>query len=144
MSAAPSKQQILALYRAHISAARSFSSYNFREYFMRRTRDSFRAHLFPETSIEAKELSKSAATLASVPTSTAPQQVPTSPLSETSLKQFYENAQEELKALQRAAVTNMMYAGSSRLVVEDQRMRDWVVRTSPEAEGGAGGDAEQK
>ncbi|WFD08337.1 hypothetical protein MVES1_003709 [Malassezia vespertilionis] len=120
------------------------SSYNFREYFMRRTRDSFRAHLFPETSIEAKELSKSAATLASVPTSTAPQQVPTSPLSETSLKQFYENAQEELKALQRAAVTNMMYAGSSRLVVEDQRMRDWVVRTSPEAEGGAGGDAEQK
>ena len=50
---APTREQILMLYRAHLATARSFASYNFREYFVRRTRDQFRAFLYPETSDEA-------------------------------------------------------------------------------------------
>ncbi|KAG6869199.1 hypothetical protein C0993_009062 [Termitomyces sp. T159_Od127] len=39
----PTRAAILALYASSLRAARAFSSYNFREYFVRRTRDSFRA-----------------------------------------------------------------------------------------------------
>ncbi|KAI6002100.1 hypothetical protein EDD15DRAFT_1579784 [Pisolithus albus] len=39
---APSRQQILRLYGSTLRAARSFSSYNFRNYFVRRTRENFR------------------------------------------------------------------------------------------------------
>ncbi|KAI6014423.1 hypothetical protein PISMIDRAFT_89311 [Pisolithus microcarpus 441] len=38
----PSRQQILRLYGSTLRAARSFSSYNFRNYFVRRTRENFR------------------------------------------------------------------------------------------------------
>ncbi|KAI6041494.1 hypothetical protein EDC04DRAFT_2565603 [Pisolithus marmoratus] len=38
----PSRQQILRLYGSTLRAARSFSSYNFRSYFVRRTRENFR------------------------------------------------------------------------------------------------------
>ena len=51
---APTREQILMLYRAHLATARSFASYNFREYFVRRTRDQFRALLYPETSSAAE------------------------------------------------------------------------------------------
>lgn len=40
---APSRAAILALYANSLRVSRSFSSYNFREYFLRRTKDSFRA-----------------------------------------------------------------------------------------------------
>ncbi|KAI6126837.1 hypothetical protein F5141DRAFT_1186166 [Pisolithus sp. B1] len=39
----PSRQQILRLYGSTLRAARSFSSYNFRNYFVRRTRENFRS-----------------------------------------------------------------------------------------------------
>jgi len=43
MAAVPSRRAILDLYSTMIRTSRSFSSYNFREYFLRRTRDTFRA-----------------------------------------------------------------------------------------------------
>lgn len=40
---APSKQAITSLYHNMLRSSQSFSSYNFREYFQRRTKDTFRA-----------------------------------------------------------------------------------------------------
>jgi hypothetical protein len=42
-AAAPSREAILNLYNSTLRTARSFSSYNFRQYFVRRTQMSFRA-----------------------------------------------------------------------------------------------------
>lgn len=136
---APTRQQLLTLYRQHLATSRSFvctsvsiltqASYNFREYFVRRTKDVFRAHLYPESSEVAQSVSASAAKLAHVPTAPAEVHAPNA-----SLAQFYEDMRAELRVLQRAAVTNMMYAGE-RLVVEDPARRDWIVRSSNEAEG---------
>ncbi|KAF6751652.1 hypothetical protein DFP72DRAFT_906776 [Ephemerocybe angulata] len=41
--AAPSKQAIKSLYHNMLRSSQSFSSYNFREYFERRTKETFRA-----------------------------------------------------------------------------------------------------
>lgn len=41
--ATPTRQAILNLYHTSLRTSQSFSSYNFREYFVRRTKDSFRA-----------------------------------------------------------------------------------------------------
>ncbi|KAF5368816.1 hypothetical protein D9758_003015 [Tetrapyrgos nigripes] len=41
--ATPSRQMILNLYSSTLRTAKSFSSYNFRNYFVRRTRDVFRS-----------------------------------------------------------------------------------------------------
>lgn len=101
------------------------NSYNFRQYFERRTRDSFRAHLYPGTSEASQSVSESAEKLSKVPTSTSDATSVASP----SLSEFYEDKAAELKVLQRAAVVNQMYAGD-RLVVEDPSMRDWIVRSS--------------
>ncbi|WFD22796.1 hypothetical protein MEQU1_001473 [Malassezia equina] len=125
-AAAPTREQIMALYRAHLATARAFNSYNFRQYFERRTRDSFRAHLYPGTSEASQSMTESVEKLSNVPTSTsgvAP--APEKP----SLADFYKDKRAELKVLQRAAVVNQLYAGD-RLVVEDPSMRDWIVRSS--------------
>ncbi|EEB97635.1 hypothetical protein MPER_03009 [Moniliophthora perniciosa FA553] len=42
-SAAPTRRMILSLYGSTLRTSRSFSSYNFRNYFLRRTKDQFRA-----------------------------------------------------------------------------------------------------
>ncbi|KAI0305290.1 hypothetical protein B0F90DRAFT_1625499 [Multifurca ochricompacta] len=42
MSNPPSTKLILQLYASMLRTSRSFSSYNFREYFLRRTRNTFR------------------------------------------------------------------------------------------------------
>ncbi|KIK64955.1 hypothetical protein GYMLUDRAFT_160373 [Collybiopsis luxurians FD-317 M1] len=39
----PSRRAILSLYQSSLRTANSFSSYNFRNYFIRRTKDTFRA-----------------------------------------------------------------------------------------------------
>jgi len=43
MAAPPSPQAILSLYSSTLRAAKSFSSYNFRNYFSRRTKENFRS-----------------------------------------------------------------------------------------------------
>lgn len=106
------------------------ASYNFREYFVRRTRHQFRAHLFPDSSEAAHSVNTSASKLSNVPT--ADSSVPAlEPMSAEKLAQFYADAVHELQVLQRAAITNRMYAGE-RLVVEDEARRDWIVRSSDE------------
>ncbi|GLB39788.1 putative complex I LYR family protein [Lyophyllum shimeji] len=42
MATPPSREAILNLYHTMLRTSRSFSSYNFREYFVRRTKDTFR------------------------------------------------------------------------------------------------------
>jgi hypothetical protein len=42
MTTTPSPRAILSLYSATLRTSRSFSSYNFREYFLRRTKAAFR------------------------------------------------------------------------------------------------------
>ncbi|PCH36892.1 hypothetical protein WOLCODRAFT_140631 [Wolfiporia cocos MD-104 SS10] len=42
MAAAPTKQALLELYNTTLNTSRAFSSYNFRQYFERRTRNTFR------------------------------------------------------------------------------------------------------
>ncbi|KZT08162.1 uncharacterized protein LAESUDRAFT_649885 [Laetiporus sulphureus 93-53] len=42
MATAPTKQALLELYHNSLRTSRAFSSYNFREYFVRRTKDEFR------------------------------------------------------------------------------------------------------
>ena len=43
MTTPPSPRAILSLYSSTLRAANSFSSYNFRNYFLRRTKESFRS-----------------------------------------------------------------------------------------------------
>ncbi|KAJ3809205.1 hypothetical protein EV368DRAFT_50665 [Lentinula lateritia] len=43
MSNPPSRRAILSLYHSTLRTSKSFSSYNFRNYFIRRTKDTFRA-----------------------------------------------------------------------------------------------------
>ncbi|KAL4071745.1 hypothetical protein J3A83DRAFT_4092602 [Scleroderma citrinum] len=43
MVTSPTRQQILRLYGSTLRAAKSFSSYNFRNYFVQRTRENFRS-----------------------------------------------------------------------------------------------------
>ncbi|TRM63874.1 hypothetical protein BD626DRAFT_536616 [Schizophyllum amplum] len=42
-TAVPSKHAILSLYHSTLRVSNSFSSYNFRNYFLRRTRETFRS-----------------------------------------------------------------------------------------------------
>ncbi|TFK31877.1 hypothetical protein BDQ12DRAFT_693410 [Crucibulum laeve] len=43
MSGTPSRRAILGLYSTMLRTSRSFSSYNFRQYFVRKTKDTFRS-----------------------------------------------------------------------------------------------------
>ncbi|KAJ7481651.1 hypothetical protein FB451DRAFT_1030760 [Mycena latifolia] len=43
MAAAPTRRSILSLYATMLRTSHSFSSYNFRTYFVRRTQETFRA-----------------------------------------------------------------------------------------------------
>ncbi|KIM67761.1 hypothetical protein SCLCIDRAFT_1209890 [Scleroderma citrinum Foug A] len=45
MSTPPTRRALLGLYASTLRAARTFRSYNFRNYFMQRTRDNFRTML---------------------------------------------------------------------------------------------------
>jgi len=43
MANPPSRTALISLYTSMLRTSRSFSSYNFRQYFVRRTKDTFRA-----------------------------------------------------------------------------------------------------
>lgn len=101
---------------------------------MRRTRDQFRAQLFPDSSEEAKSLQSSATTLANTATGKTATLPSMEPLSAEGLAKFYVEARQELRVLQRAAVTSMMYS-NNRLVVEDEQKKDWIIRAPAEGQG---------
>jgi hypothetical protein len=63
------RNHVLALYKEQLTVAQSFSSYNFREYFVRRTKDRFRSELpslldaaYSSSSIEGSAALKALAT----------------------------------------------------------------------------------
>ncbi|KAI6004170.1 hypothetical protein EDD15DRAFT_2360454 [Pisolithus albus] len=84
MSTQPTRKALLGLYGATLRAARSFKSYNFRNYFLQRTKDNFRT------------------LLASIPNAeNDPDKV----------SRAYELAVGELAVLKRSAIVNHLYAG---------------------------------
>jgi len=83
------RANIVSLYQQHVRAAQSFASYNFKEYFLRRSRHKFRSEL---VAVVAKD-------------------------DESALRQWWSAAQMELMQLKRAAVVNQLYT-APKLVVE--------------------------
>ncbi|KAE8232265.1 hypothetical protein CF326_g2706 [Tilletia indica] len=157
---APTRQQILRLYRRYLSTSQSFSSYNFRTYFLRRSRDMFRSALLPASqATTSSPFSKAADITAPVVPSAlvkASQPAGASPFSSSSsiaasvqheeapgtpeerLAIFYERASKELDVLRRAAIVNRIYQGE-RLVVEEPRLIVGGGGSGAEASVGGGG-----
>ncbi|KAI5897136.1 uncharacterized protein SCHCODRAFT_02570664 [Schizophyllum commune H4-8] len=64
-TAAPSKHAILSLYHSTLRVSNSFSSYNFRNYFLKRARENFRAmQEADDTSALSKQYSEAVKELA--------------------------------------------------------------------------------
>lgn len=104
----PTCESILRLYGAMLRTSRSFSSYNFREYFVRRTKDTFR---------------QIQVCLSHTPTASelGIWRIPFQNEKESSkVKSLYETAVKEHAVLQRSAIVNRLYGGW-RLVVEKQK-----------------------
>ncbi|UZJ57095.1 hypothetical protein CBS101457_006415 [Exobasidium rhododendri] len=132
MTSAPSRGQLLKLYRSYLATSQTFSSYNFRTYFLRRSRDMFRSNLLPaaQSNVNSSISKASHGTVAASP-STLLSPEP-SILSQTSISSqgaseaerlqiFYQTAKKDLDVLRRAALTNRMYEGE-KLVVEKPRL----------------------
>ncbi|SOV08129.1 uncharacterized protein UDID_03940 [Ustilago sp. UG-2017a] len=148
----PTKGQILNLYRRYLRTSQSFSSYNFRTYFLRRSRDMFRSTLLPSSQAAQSSLfSKQGSTTAKVSPSTllSPEDI-NQPLGhgesisaasltdKEKLSKFYQAALEDLKVLQRSALMNRMYEGE-KLVVEKPRLIIGGGGAGQEASVGGGG-----
>ena len=103
--AAPTKEALLQLYSSTLRASRTFSSYNFRQYFVRRTKEQFR------------EIQVRMSCCPPYRTANMLQQDETDP---TKLSSFYNERAKELSVLKRSAVVNSLYGGW-RLVVEKDK-----------------------
>ncbi|KAL9938995.1 hypothetical protein V8E36_001808 [Tilletia maclaganii] len=149
----PTRAQILSLYRRYLSTSQSFASYNFRTYFLRRSRDMFRSALLPASqATNSSPFSKAAdVTAPAVPASLvrAPESLGSASAvgqqggggagegsAEERVAKFYATAVKELDVLRRAAIVNRLYQGE-RLVVEQPRLI--VGGGGNGAEAGAGG-----
>ncbi|GAA5899361.1 hypothetical protein JCM8208_001627 [Rhodotorula glutinis] len=144
-----SRTHLLALYKEQLRVAHSFGSYNFREYFIRRTRNKFRAEL-PALLDAAYASPSSSATstssLSSAPSSSAPQastsSAPTTATEadppartpEDRLREWYTESLGELAVMARAAIVNGMYE-APKLVIEGRG------RAMAVGGGGAGAEA---
>lgn len=102
------------------------ASYNFRTYFLRRSRDLFRSNLLPSSQANyASPFSKASGLTAPVSPSTMASPIPSVLSSQSTqatsdedrVRVFYETAKKDLDVLRRAALTNRMYEGE-KLVVE--------------------------
>ncbi|PWN48108.1 hypothetical protein IE53DRAFT_389722 [Violaceomyces palustris] len=127
-SIAPTRREILTLYRQYLTTAKSFSSYNFRTYFLRRSRDMFRSNLVlesssnPSSSSASSPFSKSSAqAVRSSPSAMVSSSTPPPSSREEKVKLFYQQAVDDLKVLQRSALINRMYEGE-KLVVEKPKL----------------------
>ncbi len=99
MPPAPSPAQVRALYDNLLQTSNRFASYNFRNYFARRTRETF-----------APVLSRLDGATAEASSSTAGG-------GHADLAKFYDDQSKELAVLRRAADVNRMFEGP-KLVVE--------------------------
>lgn len=108
------------------------SNYNFRTYFLRRSRDLFRSNLLPpsQAALSSPFSSEASATTPASPgtlTSPVPSILSSAPPSSEKqtdaqrVAAFYQTAVKDLQVLRRAAVTNRMYQGE-RLVVEKPQL----------------------
>lgn len=107
------------------------SSYNFRTYFLRRSRDLFRSNLLPESeagysSPFSKASGRTTRVSPATLTSAAPNVLSSSlsasgAMPDDRLAAFYQAAKKDLDVLRRAALTNRMYEGE-RLVVEKPQL----------------------
>jgi len=106
----PSRKTLLHLYAATLRASRGFSSYNFRNYFLVRTKDAFRG-------IQVRN-SPTRVLLVHPP------DVPKRPLQNesdpTKLSSFYHTALEDLAVLKRSAIVNSVYGGRKLVVEKDK------------------------
>jgi hypothetical protein len=101
----PTLPQIQALYTSTRAAASRFRSYNFQQYFVRRTEARFAAPLASVGGVEASGSGKAG-----------------DKLDAAALDAFVSEATAELAAIERAATMDAMYAGE-RLVVEGESSR---------------------
>lgn len=106
MSNPPTRRAILSLYHSTLKTSQSFSSYNFRNYFIRQTKDTFRA-------IQVRRHALSwlfSRFLLLVQAESDPSRV----------QSMYAEAVRELSVLRRSAIVNQLYGGW-RLAVEDKK-----------------------
>ena len=82
------RQRVLTLYHSYLRSAQSFQSYNFREYFVRRTRHRFREEL--------------------------PRLIASSSGSNERLQAWWDEAERDLAQIKRAALVNRMYQVCAR------------------------------
>ena len=106
----PSRKTLLHLYSATLRASRGFSSYNFRNYFLTRTKDAFRG-----IQVRDSSLTVSGSHLHDVPDPT-PQNEP----DPAKLSSFYQTAVEDLAVLKRSAIVNSVYGGRKLVVEKDK------------------------
>ncbi|GAA5936754.1 hypothetical protein JCM3775_000188 [Rhodotorula graminis] len=140
-----SRTHLLALYKEQLRVAHSFGSYNFREYFIRRTRNKFRAEL-PALLDAAYASPSSTSSSASAPsTSSPPASTSSAPTTATEgdsparapedrLREWYTESLGELAVMARAAIVNGMYE-APKLVIEGRG------RAMAVGGGGAGAEA---
>jgi hypothetical protein len=115
MPPAPSLAQVQALHKSLLTASQRFATYNFNEYFVRRTNETFKPVL---ESLSSKSLSTSQDT--------------------ASLTKFVEEQKIELEVLKRAGEINRMFEGP-KLVVEHARPITGGGGAGAEASAGGGG-----
>ncbi|GAA5882024.1 hypothetical protein JCM3774_003249, partial [Rhodotorula dairenensis] len=147
------RTHLLALYKEELRVAHSFASYNFKQYFLRRTRNKFRtelpalldaAYANSSSSSSASSLassssdssssahptaSSSATAVSSTPTTSAGARTP-----EDRLREWYADSLSELAVMARSAIVNSMYE-APKLVVEGKG------RVMTAGGGGAGAEA---
>ncbi|KAK4058266.1 hypothetical protein OIO90_000423 [Microbotryomycetes sp. JL221] len=157
------RTHLLALYKEQLKVAHSFTSYNFKQYFVRRTRDKFRNELpslldghysssgsrsatttltnSSGRSTNERQQTRHEADDASIytPTTTTTTGTTTTTSQETlsqeeRLRQWYAESLSELAVMARSAIVNRMYE-APRLVVEG------VGRIMTAGGGGAGAEA---
>lgn len=91
MSPAPSSAQIRTLYQNTLAASKRFSSYNFAQYFTRRTQQTFEPYLQSDDKIKT--------------------------IKPEELAKFYQQQSAALEVLRRSGEVNRMYEGP-QLVIE--------------------------
>ncbi|KAK4051947.1 hypothetical protein OIV83_002652 [Microbotryomycetes sp. JL201] len=128
------RTHLVALYREQLRVAHSFASYNFRQYFLRRTRDKFRTEL---PSLLDAAYAPSAASRASA---TAAQATSTASTSGSS-SDFASSSRAPAEAADDASIyspsktpaaTDSSASSSSATLSPEQRLREWYAESLSE------------
>ncbi|BGP06749.1 hypothetical protein JCM10049v2_002573 [Rhodotorula toruloides] len=120
------RAHLLALYKEELRVAHSFASYNFKQYFLRRTRNKFRTELpalldasyaSPALAPSSSSSSPAAPEASTSPTPASPSAEGAGRTPEERLRDWYTESLGELAVMARAAIVNKMYE-APKLVVE--------------------------